>query len=109
MEENKSFDEFYTKLIDIVNACHNLGDLIPKHKVLNKGLRSHTKEFQTKVTFIEEHQDLNTYKFQDLVCNLQTFEVGLGHTEKQNKVSKNKVLRFQAPKRMYRLMKLTIK
>ena len=38
MEEDKSFDEFYTKLKDIVNSAFNLGETIPKPKVLRKVL-----------------------------------------------------------------------
>ena len=31
MEEEKSFDDFYAKLKDIVNSTFNLGKTIPKH------------------------------------------------------------------------------
>ena len=31
MEEEKSFDDFYAKLKDIVNSTFNLGETIPKH------------------------------------------------------------------------------
>ena len=30
MQENKSFDDFYTKLSNIMNACHNLSEIIPQ-------------------------------------------------------------------------------
>ena len=40
MEEDESFDEFYTKLKDIVNSAFNLGETIPKPKVVRKVVRS---------------------------------------------------------------------
>ena len=39
MEEDESFDEFYAKLKDIVNSAFNLGETIPKPKVVRKVLR----------------------------------------------------------------------
>ena len=34
MEEDESFDEFYAKLKDIVNSTFNLGEIIPKPKIM---------------------------------------------------------------------------
>ena len=38
MEEDESFDEFYAKLKDIVNSAFNLGETIPKPKIVRKVL-----------------------------------------------------------------------
>ena len=38
--EDKSFDEFYAKLKDIVNSAFNLGETILEPKVVRKVLRS---------------------------------------------------------------------
>ena len=40
MEEDKSFDEFYVKLTDIVNSAFNLGETITEPKIMRKVLRS---------------------------------------------------------------------
>ena len=40
MEEDELFDEFYAKLKDIINSAFNLGETIPKPKVVRKVLRS---------------------------------------------------------------------
>ena len=40
MEEDELFDEFYAKLKDIINSTFNLGETIPKPKVVRKVLRS---------------------------------------------------------------------
>ena len=36
MEEDESFDEFYAKLKDIVNSAFNIGEIIPKPKIVRK-------------------------------------------------------------------------
>ena len=40
MEEDKSFNEFYAKLKDIVNLAFNLGETIPKPKIVRKRSKS---------------------------------------------------------------------
>ena len=54
MEEDKSFDEFYVKLKDIVNSAFNLEETIPKPKIVRKLLRSLPEKFHAKITAIEE-------------------------------------------------------
>ena len=48
MEEDESFDEFYAKLKDIVNSTFNLGETIPKPKIVRKVLRSLSERFHAK-------------------------------------------------------------
>ena len=40
MEEDETFDEFYAKLMDIVNSAFNLGESIAESKIVRKILRS---------------------------------------------------------------------
>ena len=54
MEEDELFDEFYTKLNDIVNSVFNLGENIPEPKIVRKVLRSLPERFHAKITTIEE-------------------------------------------------------
>ena len=54
MEEDESFDEFYAKLKDIVNLAFNLGETIPKPKIVRKVLRFLPERFHAKITAIEE-------------------------------------------------------
>ena len=49
MEEDKSFDEFYAKLKDIVNSAFNLGETIPKPKIVRKVLRSLLRDFMPRL------------------------------------------------------------
>ena len=48
MEEDKSFDEFYAKLKDIVNSAFNLGETILEPKIIRKVLRSLPERFMTR-------------------------------------------------------------
>ena len=54
MEEDESFNEFYTKLKDIVNSAFNLGETIPESKIVRKVLRSLPERFHAKIMAIEE-------------------------------------------------------
>ena len=53
MEDDKSFDEFYAKLKDIVNSAFNLGETIPEPKIIKNVLRSLPRRFHAKITTIE--------------------------------------------------------
>ena len=70
MEEDKSFDEFYAKLKNIVNSFFNLGETIPKPKIVRKVLRSLPERFHAKITAIEESKDIDKIPLTELVGNL---------------------------------------
>ena len=40
MSDDESFNEFYTKLNDIVNSTYNLGEIYDQPKIVRKILRS---------------------------------------------------------------------
>ena len=85
MEEDESFDEFYTKLKDIVNSASNLGETILEPKIVRKVLRSLSKRFHAKITAIEESKDIDKIPLTRLVGNLQTYELGLTRIGKMGK------------------------
>ena len=95
MEEDELFDEFYTKLKDIVNSAFNLGETIPKTKVVRKVLRSLLERFHAKITAIEESKDIDSIPLMKLVGNLQTYELGLTRIEKGSK-SKSMALKAKS-------------
>ena len=70
MVEDESFNEFYAKLKDIVNSAFNLGETIPKPKIVRKMLRSLPERFYTKITAIEESKDIEKIPLTELVGNL---------------------------------------
>ena len=54
MEEDESFDEFSSKLKDIVNLTFNLGGTIPEPKIVRNVLRFLPEIFHAKIITIEE-------------------------------------------------------
>ncbi|XP_068307436.1 uncharacterized protein [Pyrus communis] len=70
MYDNESFSNFYAKHSIIVNGCHNLGDSIPEHRIVKNILRSPPIRFHAKRTMIEESNDLNTCKLEQLIVSL---------------------------------------
>ena len=95
MEEDKSFDEFYVKLKDIVNSTFNLGETIPKPKIVRKVLRSLPKRFHAMIMAIEESKDIDKIPLTELVGNLQTYELGLMRIGKLGK-SKSMALKAKS-------------
>ena len=93
MKEDKSFDEFYSKLKDIVNSAFNLRETILEPKVVRKVLRSLPKRFHAKIIAIEESKDVDKIPLTELVVNLQTYELGL---TKIGKLSKSKSMALKA-------------
>ena len=85
MEEDESFDEFYAKLKDIVNSAFNLGETIPKPKIVRKVLRSLLERFHAKITVIKELKAIDKIPLTELVGNLQTYELGLTRIGKLGK------------------------
>ena len=49
MEDDKSFDEFYAKLKDIVNSAFNLRETILEPKIVRKVFRSLLERFHAKI------------------------------------------------------------
>ena len=70
MEEDESFNEFYAKLKDIVNSAFNLGETIPKPKIVRKVLRSLPERFHVKITTIKELKHIDKIPLTELVGNL---------------------------------------
>ena len=85
MEEDKSFDEFYAKLKDIVNSAFNLREIIHEPKVVRMILKSLPERSHAKITAIEESKDIDSIPLTELVGNLQTYELGLTRIEKGSK------------------------
>ena len=70
MEKDESFDDFYTKLKDIVNSTFNLEETIPEPKIVRKVLKSLPERFHAKITAIEESKDIEKIPLTELVGNL---------------------------------------
>ncbi|XP_062008755.1 uncharacterized protein LOC133725489 [Rosa rugosa] len=83
MREDESNDDFHSRLINVTNECESLGDPIAKHRIVKKFLRSLPASFLSKKTAIEEVQDLEIYSLDELLGNLQTFEMKIKPVKKE--------------------------
>ena len=95
MKDDESFDEFYTKLKDIVNSTFNLGETILKPNIVRKVLRSLPERFHAKIMAIEESKDIDKIPLIELVSNLQTYKIGLSRIGKTGK-SKSMALKAKS-------------
>jgi len=77
MTKDESFDSFYSKLNEVVISKFNLGEKTEDSKIVRKILRSLLESFCAKVTAIEESEDLDDIKVQELIGSLQTYELSL--------------------------------
>lgn len=59
MNDGETFDEFNSKINDLINSSFNFGEPIPDKKVVKKILRSLPERHHSKVVAIEEHTNLN--------------------------------------------------
>ena len=84
MSDDKSFDEFYAKLNDIVNSAYNLSEIYDQPKIVRKILRSLTEDFKIKVTVITESKDVDYIPVDELVGSLQSYELDLPKIKQKN-------------------------
>ena len=82
MSDDKSFDEFYVKIDDIVNSAYNFGEIYNQPKIFRKILRFLTENFRPKVTVITKSKDVDSIPVDELVGPLQFYELDLPKTEK---------------------------
>lgn len=67
MEEDEEVSQFIAMLSNLVNVMRSLGEDILESKVVWKVLRSLPKRFTPKVTAIEESNDLEALKIEELI------------------------------------------
>ena len=82
MSNDKCFDEFYTKLNDIINSAYNLSEIYDQPKIVRKILKSLTENFRPKVTVIIESNDVDSILIDEFVGSLQSYELDLPKTNK---------------------------
>jgi len=77
MLEDKTFNDFYTKISNLRNSMVSLEKQVLDAKLIKKILRSLPERFRIKVTTIEESKDLDSMKIEELVGSLQSYEFSL--------------------------------
>ena len=71
MNEDERIHDFHMIVLEIANDSEDLGEKISKNKLIKKMFRYLPKRFDMKVTSIEEAQDINNIKVDDLMASLQ--------------------------------------
>ncbi|KAL5544086.1 hypothetical protein UlMin_007870 [Ulmus minor] len=97
MKHDESITQMYTRFTDIINDLSSLGKEYSISEKVRKILRSLPKQWEAKVTAIQEAKNLSTLPLDELVGSLMTHEM----TMKQNsddsvKTDKEKNLAFSS-------------
>ena len=77
MLKDESINDFNSKLCEIANEAFTLGEKYTEIKLIRKTLRSLLDRFAIKVVAIEEANDVNTMRLDELMRSLQTFKLNL--------------------------------
>ncbi|KAA0052278.1 Receptor-like protein 12 [Cucumis melo var. makuwa] len=81
MSQDESVVEYNEKVLEIPNESFNLGEKIPKSKIVRKVLRSLPGKFNMKVTAIKEAHDITKLKLDNFFESLLTFEMTISNRE----------------------------
>jgi hypothetical protein len=82
MLEDKTFNEFYDRINDLRNSMISLEKKVSYTKLIKKILRSLLKRFRIKVTTIEESNDLDNMKIEELVGSFLAYELSFPPVKK---------------------------
>ena len=93
MLESETFDQFCDRLSNIVNSSFNLGEKIPDNRVIKKILRSMPSRFDAKVTILNSLGRLESTKLEEIVGDLQTYEIDMITSKKVPKKEKGIALK----------------
>lgn len=74
MKEGEYAEEFYNRLIALVNQMRINGDIIEDRRVISKNLHSLPRNFEYVVVVIDESKDISTLSLQRLLGTLQSHE-----------------------------------
>ena len=80
MEEDEDIDSYFSKLLEISNESHVLGDPLSNKQAVYKATRSLTKCFEMKRIAVETSENLATMDLQTLMNIMKTFELGLDNS-----------------------------
>ncbi|XP_073019283.1 uncharacterized protein [Primulina eburnea] len=97
MEDKESILEYDSRLRQLSNEAHSLGDPMPNERLVNKVLKSLPERFNVKVCAIEESKDTSKINLDELMSSLRTFEMNLDLQRKD----KGKTIALEASTESY--------
>ncbi|XP_021836177.2 uncharacterized protein [Spinacia oleracea] len=72
MKEGEFIEDYFSKVIEIVNQMQSYGEKISDEKIVKKNLVSLTDKFDNIVTIIEETKDLSKITVEQLMGSLES-------------------------------------
>ena len=85
MDEEETVVQFSAKLCDVSNECFTLGKQYKDKKLVKKLKRLLLSKFESKISALEEAQNLDEMAFDEFVGILQAFELCKSYGEKEKK------------------------
>ena len=74
MKPNETIGDMYTNFMDVINSLKELDKYFSNLELVNKVLRSLSKNWGSKVTAIQEAKDLNNFSLEELIESLMTYK-----------------------------------
>ncbi|KAL5569300.1 hypothetical protein UlMin_025875 [Ulmus minor] len=97
MKHDESIKQMYTRFTDIINDLSSLGKEYTTSEMVRKILRSLPKQWEAKVTAIQEAKDLSKLPLDELIGSLMTHEITMNQNlEDGVKTEKEKNLAFSS-------------
>ena len=90
MDVHESIEEMFTRFINIINSLKKLGKIYSASENVSKILRSLPKNWETKVTHIQNAKDLTKLTLEELIGSLVTHEIIMKeHMKKESNKKKS--------------------
>ena len=91
MGDHETIMDMYTRFTHITNELKYLGKTFTTEEQVRKILRFLLRSWEVKVTAIQEAKDLRTLSIDELIGNLQTYELRR-NSQQQEKTKKDRGL-----------------
>lgn len=75
MKDSESVEEYFNRVISLINQLKVNGENIGDQRIVEKILRSLTRKFESIVVAIEESKDLSSLSVESLLGSLQSYEL----------------------------------
>ena len=90
MKPSETIGDIYTRFMDVINGLKGLDKDFLDFELVNKILRSLLKNWDPKVTSIQEAKNLNNFSLEELIGSLITYEITCkAHEELEDTLPKN--------------------